>query len=97
MSHSSTEAELVSLDCGIRTEAIPLLGLWSEILDVLHPVEKVVGDSIPANDAVGVGGDEWKLRDDSMVSVDTLDYVLLVCRDHPRGRTAMSSKTTMQS
>ena len=71
VSHSSTEAELVSLDVGISVEAIPLLGLWSEILDVLHPEYSKSGSKkLSANDAA-----PWKLKDDSMVSVDTLDYV----------------------
>ena len=62
---------MVSLDLGVRTEAIPLLGLRSEILDVLHPEPS--GNEPSKLAAAGQG--LCKLKDDSMVSVDTLDYV----------------------
>ena len=34
ISHSSTESEIVSLEVALRTEAVPLLGLWDVIVDV---------------------------------------------------------------
>ena len=36
-SHSSTEAEVIALDAALRTEGIPLLQLWDEILTVMMP------------------------------------------------------------
>ena len=37
VSHSSTEAELISLDAGMRTEALPILSFWDTICQVFHP------------------------------------------------------------
>ena len=34
VSHSTTEAETISLDAGLRLEALPLLSLWDIIVDV---------------------------------------------------------------
>ena len=34
--HSSTEAELVSLDAGLRMDGIPALGLWNLVKEVFH-------------------------------------------------------------
>ena len=36
VSHSSTEAELISLDAGMRTEALPILSFWDTICQVFH-------------------------------------------------------------
>ena len=38
VSHSSTEAELIAMDAGMRLEALPALMLWETILDVMNPV-----------------------------------------------------------
>ena len=37
VSHSSTEAEIISLDAGLRLEGVPTLGIWDEILEYLCP------------------------------------------------------------
>lgn len=37
VSHSSSEAEIISLDAGLRMEAIPILQLWDVIIDVFGP------------------------------------------------------------
>ena len=36
VSHNSTEAELVSLDAGLRMDGIPALDLWDLVKDVFH-------------------------------------------------------------
>ena len=36
VSHSSTEAEIISLDAGLRMDGIPTLDLWDLIVTVLH-------------------------------------------------------------
>ena len=43
MSHSSAEAEIISLDAGLRLEGIPSLTLWDQIVEVFspHKVKKV--------------------------------------------------------
>ena len=38
VSHSSTEAEIISLDAGLRLERIPALNLWDMVADVLEPL-----------------------------------------------------------
>ena len=36
VSHSSTEAELISLDAGLRMDGIPALDLWDLVIEVFH-------------------------------------------------------------
>ena len=36
VSHSSTEAEIISLDAGLRMDGIPALDLWSLVIEVFH-------------------------------------------------------------
>ena len=36
VSHSSTEAEIISLDAGLRTDGVPALELWDLVIEVLH-------------------------------------------------------------
>ena len=36
VSHSSTEAELISLDAGLRMDGIPVLDLWDLVMEVFH-------------------------------------------------------------
>ena len=36
VSHSSTEAELISLDAALRMDIIPALGLWDLVIEVFH-------------------------------------------------------------
>ena len=36
-SHSSTEAELIAVEAGLRLEGLPAMTLWDLILDVLEP------------------------------------------------------------
>ncbi len=37
VSHSSAEAEVISLDACLRLEGIPALQLWQDVLDIFHP------------------------------------------------------------
>ena len=36
VSHSSTEAEVISLDAGLRMDGIPALDLWDLVIEVFH-------------------------------------------------------------
>ena len=36
VSHSSTEAEVISLDAGLRMDGIPALALWNLVLEAFH-------------------------------------------------------------
>ena len=38
VSHSSTEAEIISLDAGLRKDGIPTLTLWDLVIEVFHSV-----------------------------------------------------------
>ena len=38
VSHSSTEAEIISLDAGLSTDGIPALTLWDLVIEVFHSV-----------------------------------------------------------
>ena len=40
VSHSSSEAEVISLDAGIRIDGIAALSLWDIVLDVFYPEQK---------------------------------------------------------
>ena len=35
-SHGSTEAEIISLDAGLRMDGIPALDLWNLVMEVFH-------------------------------------------------------------
>ena len=41
VSHSSTESEMISLDCGLRLDELPALELWDLIVSVLGNVSRV--------------------------------------------------------
>ena len=43
VSHSSTEAEVISLDAGIRLEGLPSLMLWDVILETCVPAQRQKG------------------------------------------------------
>ena len=36
VSHSSTDAEIISLDAGLRMDGIPALDLWDMVIEVFH-------------------------------------------------------------
>ena len=38
--HSSTEAEVISMDTGLRMEGIPLVDLWELVIDIFAPPAK---------------------------------------------------------
>ena len=40
VSHSSTEAEIISLDAGLRMDGIPALDLWDSLIEVFHSSPK---------------------------------------------------------
>ena len=51
VSHSSTEAEIISLDAGLRLDGLPALELWDIIVSVLGNVSRVAdGSRKPDND-----------------------------------------------
>ena len=37
VSHSSTEAEIIALEAAMRMEGLPMLNLWSQVLDTIAP------------------------------------------------------------
>ena len=43
MSHCSTEAEVISLDAGLRMDGIPVLDLWDLVIEVFHVPIKTEG------------------------------------------------------
>ena len=48
VSHSSAEAEVISLDAGLRLEGIPPLTIWDQIAEVFSPhVVKKVTPKVP--------------------------------------------------
>ena len=36
VSQSSTDAQVISLDAGLRTDGIPALDLWDSVIEVFH-------------------------------------------------------------
>ena len=39
VSHSSTEAEIISLDSDLRLDSIPALTLWDLVIEVFHSAQ----------------------------------------------------------
>ncbi|WP_288992749.1 DNA (cytosine-5-)-methyltransferase, partial [uncultured Marinobacter sp.] len=50
ISHSSTEAEIIALDAGLRMEGIPLVSLWELVIDTFAP-EKEAKPNGPQKEA----------------------------------------------
>ena len=45
VSHGSTEAEVVSLDAGLRMDGIPALTLWDLVIEVFHSLPNQINES----------------------------------------------------
>ena len=41
VSHSSTEAEIIALDMGLRLDGMPAMTLWDLIINTLEPIEQI--------------------------------------------------------
>ena len=65
VSHSSTEAEVISYDTGLRMEGLPALTLWDHVIDVLEP---------PANRATRDPSRQLKPKT-SQTTQETIDHV----------------------
>ena len=50
VSHSSTEAEIVSLDAGMRMEGLPSTMLWDEVIKIMSPKAKAIGKFMKQKD-----------------------------------------------
>ena len=56
--HSSTEAEIITLDAGLRMDGIPALTLWDLVIKIFHsapskikqPKQKLRGDPLQATE-----------------------------------------------
>lgn len=64
ISHSSTGAEVIALETMMRLEGLPMLNLWTQILDVLSP--QVKNCEVLLNDA---------MTKYYSISLDSVDYV----------------------
>ena len=47
VSHSSTEAEIIALDMGLRMQGLPVLELWDEVIAVMTCVERKAVSRMP--------------------------------------------------
>ena len=62
VSHSSSEAEVIALDAGVRMEGIPALTLWDQVISVFSG-KLAGGDSGSSGKAGGdSGAKQWKAR-----------------------------------
>ena len=52
VSHSTSEAEIISLDAGARMEALPALLLWDLVIDVFDPPPKVTPKPIKTQETL---------------------------------------------
>ena len=52
VSHSTSEAEIISLDAGARMEALPALLLWDLVIDVFDPPPKVTPKPIKTEETL---------------------------------------------
>ena len=70
ISHSSAEAEVISLDAGLRMEGIPALVLWDQLLEVLAPKAcSKIKSQLPDK----VGG--WKHPRTALEMLEDIDHV----------------------
>ena len=53
VSHRSTEADVISLDAGLRVDGIPALDLWDSVIEVFHSspnqIDKPKGPELQGN------------------------------------------------
>ena len=47
VAHSSTESEMITLETGLRCEALPYMALWDAALEVFAPNDAIVAESPP--------------------------------------------------
>ena len=69
VSHSTAEAEVISLDAGVRLEGLPALSLWSLVIDVFEPTSR------PEKPIELTLGERIALRRQSYDAFCSLDYV----------------------
>ena len=69
VSHSTAEAEVISLDAGVRLEGLPALSLWSLVIDVFEPTSR------PEKPTELTLGERLALRRQSYDAFCSLDYV----------------------
>ena len=53
VSHSSTEAEEISLDAGLRMEGIPALDLWDLVIEVFHSSPNQINKTKDVRETLG--------------------------------------------
>ena len=76
VSHSTAEAEIISMDASVRMEGLPCLGLWDLVIRVLAPHADVKQQKLPQIKREG----ENKPRDINLIPMDyqilrDVDYV----------------------
>ena len=49
VSHISTDAEIISLDAGLRMDGIPALTLWDLVIEIFLSVPNKIGSSSAAS------------------------------------------------
>ena len=71
VSHSSSEAEVISLDASLRVDGIPSLSLWDQVVEVFSPSKK---------------GETSKPREGNhpILDLENVDYVPPSLPPHPR-------------
>ena len=64
VSHSTTEAELMSLDAGLRVDGIPALVLWDLVIEALTKpaAEPLIKPSVTPNPKLGQTSDATGIR-----------------------------------
>jgi len=67
ISHSSTEAEIIALELGLRSEGIRALDLWETILDTLEPIKTPVK---PPTNSIAENFNKLPLDHQILLSVD---------------------------
>ena len=84
VSHSTAEAEVISLDAGVRLEGLPALSLWSLVIDVFEPESSSEKNNSSASVSLGTKGNKTQgftvqerleLRRQAFDTFGTIDYV----------------------
>ena len=89
VSHSSSEAEIISLEAGTRMEGLPVLNLWDKVTDIFHPTLQAHREMLPDTcyppdiqtllDSDNVRQTVHDKREASMVILDANDAVIKMC------------------
>ena len=76
VSHSSTEAEIISLNAGLRIDGIPALTLWEMVIEIFHSVPNKIEQ--PKEELRGTPLQATKPDQQTLITFHPIQYILVM-------------------